>query len=176
MSIPTESYIGFLDKLSENYREIVKKFECLFDSYIDSIATLFSTKNSQMRELQATKLKNLEMEKKNIEIENSNILANLLKMRIMIEGADLIAQQTVRIGQNRILEIDKEIKSLQSEDEFEIFCKRIPTLLKKTFELSEKVLFKDEYEEIREDLYDLVNTTSFELKIGKNKALKIGLY
>lgn len=179
-SIPPNTTIEFmantLENLSENYSSIIKKFQELFAEYIDCVSTLFDANNSEMREMQKSKLKNLELEKKNIEIENTHVLENFLRMRVIIEGADSVVKETIKNGQNRILAIHQEMESLQNEDEFEIFCKRLPVLLKKTFELSEKALFQEEYNEIQQDLYDLINATTFELKIGKKKALEIGLY
>lgn len=176
VSYTFESVAKILENFSMNYSQIMKKFKELFADYIDCISTLFDANNSEMREMQKSKLKSLELEKRNIEIENTNVLENFLRMRVIIEGADAVVKETIKNWQNRILAIQQEMESLQNEDEFEMFCKRLPILLKKTFELSEKALFEEEYSGIQQDLYNLINATTFELKIGKKKALNIGLY
>jgi preprotein translocase subunit SecB len=62
-----------------------------------------------------------------------------------------------------------------NQKDSQIFLERIPSILKKTFELSEKLLTDDENRSLREDIYELIMLTTFELKIKKKKALEIEL-
>lgn len=140
----------------------------------ENITKIFVTSTQDVRKEQIALLKDLESQKHKIEEQNKLMMTNFLKSG-SIEGMEEVIKEQIEEGKKRIGEINNKIENLMNQKDSEIFLERIPSILKKTFELSEKLLTDDENRSLREDIYELIMLTTFELKIKKKKALEIEL-
>ena len=87
-----------------------------------------------------------------------------------------VLNEGIEDRKQQIRMIDEEISEIQNESDFDGFCRKIPGILQRTFELSEKVLTEKENEHLKENVFDLIKLTTVELKIKKKKALEIELF
>ena len=87
-----------------------------------------------------------------------------------------LAQKRIGVIQKEIDRIDKDILDLSEATDIESFFRRLPGVLSKTFELSSKVLHNKEIETMKEDIYKLIEITTFELSIDTQKELHIKLF
>lgn len=154
---------------------INKNFKEMIDFFQENITQVFNTNTSDIRAQQEENIKKLELEKKKIEEEGKNMLISFLKSA-SIAGMEDVMKEEIEKNNNRVRCIDEEIEALSSKQDFELFRERLPDTLKKTFELCGKVLSDKESDILRQDVYDLIRITAFELKINKKKALEIELF
>jgi hypothetical protein len=87
-----------------------------------------------------------------------------------------LAKKKIDAIQKEIDKIDKEILELGEATDIEQFFRRLPEVLSKTFELSSKVLHSEEIETMKDDIYKLIEITTFELSIDTEKELQIKLF
>ncbi len=152
-----------------------KNFRNALWTFIKSITTIFEESTKQIRSEQKEKVDNLKKEKDRLEESNKTALKTYL-ISSHIEWIKEVLAETLENNKQQILIINEKIDEMENQNDFDVFCAKIPDILKKTFELATKVLTDKENEHLKEDIYDLIKLTAFELKIKKKKALEIELF
>ncbi len=153
---------------------IWRNFVSMIGLLQENITKIFMTSTQDVRKGQEALLKDLESQKHKIEEQSKLMMTNFLKSG-SIEGMEDVIKEQIEEGKKRIAEINNKIENLMNQKDSQIFLERIPNILRKTFELSEKLLTNGENRILREDIYELIMLTTFELKIKKKKALEIEL-
>jgi hypothetical protein len=114
----------------------------------------------------------LETRKNELEAEKMDYIKLLQKKRITDEEYDKIAEENKK-SIDILLDKIQEFKKWSEKEEF---INRLPEILTKTFELSRNVGQKRNTEDVYEDLLKLLQITTFELTVDKEKELKIKLF
>lgn len=143
--------------------------------FLDAVYLLYRDSTQSIRENQAERVKALEEEKNKITADIKRAKQAYLRSGAM-EWLEDELKTILEADNQKIKLIEEQIENLMNQHDVDVFFKRLPWLLNKTFELSEKVLNGKENEGLKEDIYDLIKLTTVELKIKKKKALEIELF
>ena len=84
--------------------------------------------------------------------------------------------EAVESKKTEIKTIENKIQILSQSGEIEHFIDALPDILAKTFELSQKAIMDQDFEQSREDIMKLIEITTFELTVNTKKELRIKLF
>jgi flagellin-specific chaperone FliS len=84
--------------------------------------------------------------------------------------------EAVESKKTEIKTIENKIQILSQSGEIEHFIDVLPDILAKTFELSQKAIMDQDFEQSREDIMKLIEITTFELTVNTKKELRIKLF
>ncbi len=160
---------------------ILKTFDTIYDfqktlkSISEEIESKFQKDNLSIKHEQEQRLHDLEANKNQLEKEKRTMMTNFLKWGDVEGMKEALTEELHRIDQNMKI-CDEQIDTLNNKSDLDIFCAKIPNLLKMTFELTWQLIADEENKELKEDMYELIKLMAFELKIKKKKALEIELF
>lgn len=162
-------------KQAEIYVNSWLNFEKVVKDFTDGITLIFEESTKDVRTNNANLVAKLEVEKKKLIEEDKQAMRAFLRAWD-IDGLREVLDEDREARKKQIKAIDEKIENLNNKEGFDLFCRQIPIILQKTFELSAKVLTSKENDVLKEDIIDLIKLTTFELKIKSKKALEIELY
>ncbi len=124
------------------------------------------------KEKKEVHIKMLAKQKEEIEQEKKNYRRNALKMGYSKEEIT----ETTKDMENSIKLIEEQINEFSENTEMERYLERLPEILLKTFELGSNAIQRAKVGDIKEDIFKLLEITTFELTINSKKELEIKLF
>ena len=115
--------------------------------------------------------KELEEKKQALEEEKKSIDKKAFKLWYTADVANEMKQET----ENEIREIEAQIDLLSESTDIEEYLDRLPNILLDLHELSSRVLSEADYEDLRDDIRQLMEIVSHELILTNKKELKVKL-
>lgn len=99
-------------------------------------------------------------------------------VKLVAKGAlseEIYAEAVVDVEKDIKL-IDEQINELSEGSDMEMYLRRLPKVLTETFELMGNMLHEAKNTDKRDDLFKLVELTTFELTVNNKKELKVKLF
>lgn len=158
-----------LDELRMNNSSYVDDLSEMIRIYFEEVAKKNNLLDTDERD---NLIQNIEKQIITKEESKKEVLKNAFKQGFTAD----VANDVIKDIDEEINELQAQINLLSESTDMEDFINRLPKILIKIFELSNRSLPQRDIESIKDDLLKLVELTTFELSVTTKKELKIKLF